>query len=213
MSHRPPLPSPPDFGAPLAPIHPSPETLELLALRRSTPVAALGEPGPPAGDVADMLRLAMRVPDHRKLEPWRIFTIEGAARKKLGETFASALKASKPNASEAELVEARGMPMRAPLIVAVISSPKDDPKKTPVWEQELSAGAFCQNLLIAASAIGWAACWYSEWPAYDANVGKAFGMTPRERIAGFIYIGTARAEPVERARPDAAKTIQRWDPA
>jgi nitroreductase len=213
MSQRPPLPSAPDFGAPLAPTHPSPETLHLLALRRSTPVAALGDPGPPPNDVADMLRLAMRAPDHRKLEPWRIFTIEGEARKKLGEAFANALKAAKPGAGEAELAEARGAPMRAPLIVAVISSPKDDPKKTPVWEQELSAGALCQNLLIAASAMGWAACWITEWPAYDAEIGKAFGMTGRERIAGFIYIGTAKAEPAERARPDAAKTVQRWDPA
>jgi nitroreductase len=210
MSQRPPLPPAPDFGAPLAPIHPSPETLALLALRRSTPVVALGEPGPPAGDLADMLRLAMRAPDHRKLEPWRLFTIEGAARAKLGEVFANALKASKSNASDAELAEARGLPMRAPVIVTVISSPKDDPKKTPVWEQELSAGALCQNLLIAASAMGWAACWYTEWPAYNAEVGKAFGMTERERIAGFIYVGTARADPVERARPDAGKTVKSW---
>jgi nitroreductase len=211
MSQRPQLPSPPDFGAPLAPTHPSPDTLDLLALRRSTPVAALGEPGPPAGDLADMLRLAMRVPDHRKLEPWRIFTIKGAARAKLGEVFVAALKAARPDASEAMLAEARGLPMRAPVIVAVISSPKDDPKKTPVWEQELSAGALCQNLLIAASAMGWAASWISEWPAYDAEVGKAFSMTARERIAGFIYLGTAIAEPIERARPDAAMKVQRWE--
>jgi nitroreductase len=158
-----------------------------------------------------MLRLAMRVPDHRKLEPWRIFTIEGAARAKLGETFAAARKAGAPDASEAELAEARSLPLRAPLIVAVISSPKDDPKKTPVWEQELSAGALCQNLLIAASAMGWTASWISEWPAYNAEVAKAFAMTPRERFAGFIYIGTAKAEPVERVRPDAAKTVQRWE--
>jgi nitroreductase len=211
MSQRPPLPPPPDFGAPLAPAHPSPDTLQLLALRRSTPVAALSEPGPPPGDVADMLRLAIRAPDHRKLEPWRIFTIEGDARKKLGEAFAAALKATDPNAGDAQLNEARSLPLRAPLIVAVISSPKDDPKKTPVWEQELSAGALCQNLLVAASAMGWAACWITEWPAYNAEVGKAFGMTARERIAGFIYIGTAKAEPMERARPDAGKIGRRWE--
>jgi nitroreductase len=210
MSQRPPLPPPPAFGAPLAPIHPSFETLTLLALRRSTPVAALSEPAPPAGELADLLRLAMRVPDHRKLEPWRLLTIEGAARAKLGEVFAAARKAATPDASEAMLAEARNLPMRAPLIVTVISSPKDDPKKTPAWEQELSAGALCQNLLIAASAMGWAASWITEWPAYDARVGKAFGMVSGERIAGFIYLGTAKADPVERVRPEAEKIVQRW---
>ena len=210
MSQRPPLPSPPEFGAPLAPIHPSPDTLALLALRRSTPVAALSEPAPSAGELADLLRLAMRVPDHRKLEPWRLLTIEGAARAKLGEVFAAALTRSTPAASAAMLAEARNLPMRAPLIVTVISSPRDDPKQTPAWEQELSAGALCQNLLIAAAAMGWAASWITEWPAYDATVGKAFELTDGERIAGFIYLGTAKADPVERARPEASKKVRRW---
>ena len=211
MSQRPPLPPAPDFGAPLAPSHPSFETLALLALRRSTPVAALGEPAPPPSDLADMLRLAMRVPDHRKLEPWRLLTIEGTARAKLGEVYAAALKAATPWASQENLAEARSLPMRAPLIVVVISSPQKDAKQTPVWEQELSAGALCQNLLNAASAMGWSASWISEWPAYDATVAKAFKLTPRERIAGFIYLGAAKAHPVERARPESAKKVQRWD--
>ena len=42
MPIRPDLPPEPEFGAPLDPAHPSPDTLRLLALRRSTPVAALG---------------------------------------------------------------------------------------------------------------------------------------------------------------------------
>src|SRR5262249_9765847 len=126
VASRPSLPPEPEFGADLEPTHPSEETLRLLALRRSTPVAALGEPGPSAADLDDLLRLAMRVPDHRKLEPWRILVIEGAARGKLGDLFANALKAGDPSASEASLAEACGLPMRAPVIVVVISSPVDD---------------------------------------------------------------------------------------
>ncbi len=210
MTERTPLPPPPEFGAPMTPVHPSAETLALLATRRSTPVAMLGEPGPPPGDLDDMLLLALRVPDHRKLEPWRVLVIEGPAREKLGEAFAAALIASKPGASDLERAEARGLPMRAPVIATVISCPVDDPKKTPVWEQELSAGAVCQNLMIAAHAMGWAACWISEWPAYEAHVAKAIGLSERERIAGFIYLGTAKAEPVERARPDVASKVRRW---
>jgi nitroreductase len=210
MPIRPDLPAQPELGDPLAPHHESPETLRLLALRRSTPVAMLGEPGPSPADVDMLLRLAMRVPDHRKLEPWRILIFEGDARKNLGDVFASALKARNPSAAESSMEEERRLPLRAPVVLAVISSPVDDPKKTPEWEQRLSAGALCQTVLIAASAAGWAACWITGDPAFDSNVHRALGMNPGDRIAGFIYLGTAKVKPVERQRPDTSQKAVRW---
>jgi nitroreductase len=95
-------------------------------------------------------------------------------------------------------------------MLAVVSSPVDDPKKTPEWEQRLSAGALCQTLLIAANAAGWAACWITGDAAFDAHVHKALGMTDGERIAGFIYLGTAKEKPAERQRPDVAAKAVRW---
>jgi nitroreductase len=184
----------------MSPTHESPDTLALIAQRRSTPVAALGAPGPSPDDVDYLLQLAARVPDHRKLEPWRFLVFEGAAREKLADAFA------KGSGGEA----ARPLAMRAPVVIAVTSSPVDDPKKTPVWEQELSAGAVCQTLMLAGNAMGWAACWISENEAYDASVAAALGLGPRERIAGFIYLGTAKTSPVERARPDMAKKVTRF---
>ncbi|MDZ4761152.1 MAG: nitroreductase [Alphaproteobacteria bacterium] len=212
MAPRRALPPEPDFGVSLAPFHESPDTLRLLALRRSTPVAALTGPGPGAEDVADMLRLACRVPDHRKLEPWRFLLIEGAARQALGEVFAAARRLSNSGATRSMLESDRQLPLRAPVIIVVISSPvHDDPKQTPIWEQELSAGALCQNLMIAACAMGWAACWITEWPAYDPDVCKALGVAEGERIAGFLYLGTAKEMPVERQRPDVPLKLTRWD--
>jgi nitroreductase len=210
MPIRPDLPSPPEFGSPLDPARESPETLRLLALRRSTPVAMLGEPGPSAADLDVLLQLAMRVPDHRKLEPWRVLIIEGAAREKLGDYFAAARHLRQPEATPAQLDEERKLPLRAPVVLAVISSPVHDPKKTPVWEQQLSSAALCQTLMIAANAMGWAACWITEDPAYDSHVHAALGMKPGEQIAGFIYLGTAKEKPVERQRPDVAVKATKW---
>jgi len=210
MPIRPDLPKPPEFGEPMAPVHESPDTLRLLALRRSTPVAMLRAPGPSAADLDMLFRLAMRVPDHRKLEPWRVLIVEGDARKKLGDVFADALKARDPLATDDALNDERALPLRAPVVLAVISSPVEDPKKTPEWEQRLSAAALCQTLMIAANAMGWAACWITEDPAYDANVHKALGMEANDRIAGFIYLGTAKEQPVERQRPDVATKATRW---
>jgi nitroreductase len=199
MPIRPVLPPEPEFGSQLAPAHESEETLKLLALRRSTPVAALAEPGPSPQDVDTLLRLAMRVPDHRKLEPWRIIVIEGPARQKLADVFAASPTPIDPRSA-----------FRAPVILAIISAPVDDPKKTPVWEQQLSAGALCQTLMIAANAMGWAACWITEDPAYDPHVHQALGMHPGEQVAGFIYLGTAKEKPVERQRPDVSAKATRW---
>jgi nitroreductase len=211
MPIRPDLPPEPEFGAPLDPTHPSAETLQLLALRRSTPVAMLTEPGPAPADLDAMLRLAMRVPDHRKLEPWRVLIIEGEARNKLGDIFAAARKLRDPEASDEKLAAEMLLPLRAPVILAVISSPNHhDPKKTPVWEQQLSSGALCQNLLIAANAMGWAAVWITEDAAFDSHVHAALGMTGHEQVAGFIYIGTAKEKPVERQRPAIANKATRW---
>jgi nitroreductase len=212
MPIRPDLPPEPEFGSPVAPAHESPDTLRLLALRRSTPVAMLSEPGPSGSDLDALLRLAMRVPDHRKLEPWRILIIEGEARRKLGDIFAAARKLRDPDASDDKLAAERALPLRAPVIICVISSPNHhDPKKTPVWEQQLSAGALCENLLIAANAAGWAAVWITEDAAYDSHIHAAFDMHGHEQIAGFIYLGTAKEQPVERQRPVLAMKATRWN--
>lgn len=210
MPIRPDLPPEPDFGAPLDAAHASPDTLRLLALRRSTPVKVLTEPGPSAEDLDAILRVGMRVPDHRKLEPWRVLIIEGEARTKLGEVFAAARRLREPDVSDAALAEEMQLPLRAPVILCVISSPIHDPKKTPVWEQELSAGALCQNILIASQAMGWAGVWITEDAAFDSHVHAALGMHGHEQVAGFIYLGTAKEKPAERQRPVVSAKATRW---
>lgn len=210
MPIRPDLPPEPEFGSALDAAHSSPETLRLLALRRSTPVKILAEPGPVAADLDMILRLGMRVPDHRKLEPWRVLIIEGEARIRLGEIYAAARRLRDPDVSDDQLAEEMRLPLRAPVILCVISSPVHDPKKTPVWEQQLSAGALCQNILIASQAMGWASVWITEDAAFDGHVHAALGLHGHEQIAGFIYLGTAKEKPAERQRPVVSTKATRW---
>lgn len=210
MAVQPDLPPEPEFGASLDAAHASPDTLRLLALRRSTPVKMLAEPGPSAADLDAILRLGMRVPDHRKLEPWRVLIIEGDARLKLGEIFAAARRLRDPDVTDAALAEEMQLPLRAPVILCVISSPVHDPKKTPLWEQQLSAGALCQNILIASQAMGWAGVWITEDAAFDSHVHAALGLHGHEQVAGFIYLGTAKEKPAERQRPVVATKATRW---
>jgi nitroreductase len=108
---------------------------------------------------------------------------------------------------ERQIDEERKRFLRAPVVVAVISAAREQ-VKIPVWEQELSAGAVCQNLLIAAHALGFVANWITEWYAYHPEVKERLGLRPGERIAGFIYIGTSAIELEERPRPDMDKIVR-----
>lgn len=185
---------------------PSAAARNLLALRRSAGSRMLTSPGPTAKALEELLRVAARVPDHRKLEPWRFIVFQSDRRTAFGEKVAQIYKAAHPDADEAALLQERNRFLRAPSVIAVISSP-NTAHKTPVWEQELSAGAVCYNLLLAANAAGWAGVWLTEWLAFDDQIARALSLREDERVAGFIYLGTATAPSPERPRPDIAGKI------
>ncbi|SFF77618.1 Nitroreductase [Novosphingobium sp. CF614] len=187
----------------------SPETLDLLHRRRSTSAKAMGEPGPDAGQLRQILQAASRVPDHGKLFPWRFLVIEGDARAKLGEVLEEALVVRNAGVGESLKRFERNRFLRAPVIVTVISSLKTE-KPIPEWEQRLSAGAVCQTVLVAAAAAGFGANWLTEWCAYDELVTEKLGLAEGEKIAGFIYIGTGTAPLEERPRPVLDEIVEHW---
>lgn len=184
--------------------------LALLASRRSVKAQDLCEPGPNDETLRAILEAAMRVPDHGKLGPWRFLVIRGPARKELGEIIARRFRATNPDA-EAEAVDfERGRFERAPVVVAVVSSPNPKAVKIPMWEQQLSAGAACQNLLNAAFFAGYGAQWLTEWYSYDEQVAREMGLAEGERIAGFVYLGSFSEPPSERNRPGYESRVSEW---
>ena len=195
------FPPAPATGTPMAATNASPEARSFLALRRSSSKRLLTEPGPDQEQLLQLLYVAARVSDHRRLSPWRFDVFQGAARERFNLAAKEILKAEKPDASQQELSDAAALFNRAPAIVIVISSP-DATHKTPVWEQELCAGAVCHNLLLSANAAGWAGCWLTEWVSYSPGISDWLGLSESERVAGMIYLGTARSSPQECMRPD-----------
>ncbi|MEM8617271.1 MAG: nitroreductase [Pseudomonadota bacterium] len=191
---------------------PSDAARAFLALRRSSGTALLADPGPTGAILDDILNTAMRVPDHRRLGPWRFILIEGDARAAFGQAAAEVRRGEIPDAPEERLDISRRSMLRAPTVVVAISSPKECPRGTPVWEQELSVGAACQNLLLAANAAGFAGCWLTEWMSYSKGINNLLGLESHERIAGFIYLGTPTGDPQERMRPETASRISHWQP-
>jgi nitroreductase len=184
-----------------------PTALDLLLSRRSCPARAMMGPGPSDSQLADILRAGARVPDHGKLAPWRFIIFEAEGRERFGDILASTL--SQEGGNSALVEEWRMRVTAAPVLVAVVSSAREL-IKIPLWEQELSAGAVCQNMLIAAHALGFVGNWLTEWYAYHPVVKQMIGLKSGERIAGFIYIGTPREELQERPRPDMNTIVTRF---
>lgn len=198
------VPPAPQFGEVL-PIEPSPAVLEFLARRRSASAMSLTAPGPDDAQLADLLRLAARVPDHGKLSPWRFVILRGAAKDAFAERI-TALADSQANPVKANA--ALRKLTRPPVAVAVIS--RHIPGEIPEWEQRQSASAVCQQMLLAAAAMGWGANWITDWYAYDPRAKAILGLADGELVAGFLYLGTSTEAPQERARADVAAITTEW---
>lgn len=184
--------------------------ITFLAKRRSVKPDRLVAPGPTDAELETILTIASRVPDHKKLAPWRFILIEGDARAKLGDVIAEAcVAAEKEPPSHVRLETERTRLMRAPLVVAVVSRVTPH-RSAPEWEQVLSAGAACFNLCLAANAMGYGTSWITEWIAYNNSVGAALGLGENERIAGFVYVGTPAESSDERERPALSDIVSRW---
>ena len=162
-------------------------------------------PGPNAEDLATILTLAARAPDHGKLSPWRLVILQGDAKATFVKRL-EAIAAARPDAAKAEAK--LGKIRIPPLTVAVIS--RYSPGEIPEWEQRLSAGSVCTLMIIAAQAMGYGANWITDWYAYDEDAGRLLGLAENERMAGFVHIGTAAEAPMERVRPDMSAVVSDW---
>jgi nitroreductase len=186
--------------------------LELLKTRRSVKPAAMQEPGPTPPELDAILACAARVPDHKKLVPWRFIIFEGKARAAFGDVLARVLvKEEREPPSEMRLQTERERLLRAPVVVAVVSRVVES-AGAPEWEQVLSCGAAAFNLCLAANSLGYGTCWITEWYAYSPGVRETLKLGLNERVAGFVYIGTARERQADRERPVLSDVVTRWQP-
>ncbi|OZA84792.1 MAG: nitroreductase [Azorhizobium sp. 39-67-5] len=149
------------------------------------------------------------MPDHGKLVPWRFILLEGEGRARAGAALADVLTQVEPDATPRRVEDERNRFLRAPVVVAVVSSAATH-VKIPEIEQVLSSAAVVENLLIAATALGYGVTWLTEWPAYEPKARAALGLAEHERIAGFVYIGTATQKLEDRPRPNLDEIVTRF---
>lgn len=180
-----------------------------LASRRSGKPKELIQPGPTDEQISRIVAMALRTPDHGKLAPWRVVHVLPEQRPAMAQMLRAAYSKEKPDAGHLELEAMDLFAHQAPQLLTILSSPHAG-SHIPLWEQELSVGAFCMNVLHAAHSMGFHAGWLTAWAAFNDDVRNAFGQ-PHEKIAGFIYIGTSKNAQSERPRPDISDVLSVWD--
>jgi nitroreductase len=184
--------------------------LSLLATRRSGKPRDLVAPGPDAAELATILAIAARVPDHGKIAPWRFVIVEADQRDALSKLITDAYRVERPQAAAAEIAALEQFAHQAPVLVVLLFAPRTA-SHIPLWEQQLSVGAACMTLLNATHALGFAGGWLTGWPSYSDAVRDAFGADP-ERIAGFFFLGTPAKQLEERPRPTMSTIVTYFTP-
>ena len=177
------------------------DAIELLLNRVSTPM--LSDPAPSDQQLDIIYRAALRAPDHGALRPWRFLAVKGESRAQLGTVFQQAALQDNPKLDEAKYTKLGNMAMRAPLVLVVIATISEHPK-VPVVEQQVSAGAAAQNMILAAFAQGVGAMWRTGEMAYHPLVHERLGLTANEEVIGYLYLG---------ALPERLKKVPELDPA
>ena len=182
--------------------------INFLNTRRSTTAKAMIAGHIKESDLNDILACGIRVPDHGALNPWYLTVIKDKARYRIGkEILAPEYILNNPEATEIDIDFEKNRFLRASAVIAVLFKPVSHPK-IPSWEMELSTGAVCSNIIVAAQSLGYAAQWLTEWYPYNDRMIREVGGKPEtDKLAGFIYIGDKEKEPVERRRPKTENVI------
>lgn len=177
------------------------DLLALMAARRTTLPKRLVAPGPTEAQLRQCLAAAATAPDHQQLLPWRFVRIPLAQRAALGEALAQALTERDATATDEQRAQAREKAARAPeLLLLVVDDDRGDPE-VDVLERTLSAGCAVQNLLLAATALGYGSALTSGKGLKAKVVRDLFGLGPGEHAVCFVNLGTPTRAPAPRLRP------------
>ena len=175
----------------------SEEMIGWINSRRS--MGNLDAPAPTRAQIETAIECAATAPDHKKLRPWRFIVTEGDARHELGRALVEAAQSKAvqdgEKLSEKTIKKTHTMPLRAPLIITIVTQMQAH-KKVPPFEQMLSAGAAVQNLILALKAQGFSTVWRTGLLCNEPAVKAYFDVGPDDYVTAFVYTGTSpKGEP------------------
>ncbi|MGK2957302.1 MAG: nitroreductase family protein [Acidimicrobiales bacterium] len=197
------------------------DTLDAIAARRS--IGRLVEPGPTPAHLRSILEAAACAPDHGELRPFRFTVLEGVAKECFGHVLEEAYRArceiEGVAVEEAKATKDRTKLGRAPTVVIVAAARQEggsSKMQIPMIEQVAATAAACQNALLAATALGYGSMWRTGDCCYDEPVKAALGLSERDAIVGFLYLGSATPEAAAAKPPKVADLeglVTHWSPS
>ncbi|WP_265088578.1 nitroreductase [Psychrobacter maritimus] len=168
------------------------QLINWIKSRRS--IGNLSIPAPTESQIKAAIDCAVTAPDHKKLQPWRFIVTQGNARHDLGRAFLAAAEAQAAQEGEALSEKSRqktyNMPLRAPVIITVVTQMQVH-KKVPPFEQMLSTGAAVQNLILALKAQGFSTVWRTGLLCNEPAVKEYFGVGADDYVTAFVYTGSS----------------------
>lgn len=174
------------------------EVIEAIHTRHMVPKV---KPDPvPRGRIETLLDAAAQAPNHYKVRPWRFVVLTGDARVRLGEVMAESFHLKNPDVPAKAMEKTRGLPLRAPVLIAVGVDRPAEPKVIEI-ENICAAAAACQNILLAAHAQGLGAKWRTGDWARDPKVKQFLGFAEDQELISFLYIGYPEVTPEPYERP------------
>lgn len=154
-----------------------------------------------------ILDAACWAPTHHKTQPWQFHVYSGDARAKLTELYVAGVEAQKESLEEAvyiqRLEKAKTAAFRAPVVISVSClAGRSDRRNPPVWEDEAAVSAATQNMLLAAESLGIASYWRTGWFTELETIRSSYGLTDKDRVMGYIYLGYKDESKPAPIRPD-----------
>lgn len=184
------------------------DVFEAIAKRRSHKL--LVEPAPSDTELRRILEAAAMAPDHQTLRPWRFVVIAGEAKNELSTRAVEQLKTKAPDTPAGKLEKEMRKLGRAPIVIAIAATHVET--KLPFRELVSATDAAVQNLLLAATALGYGTIWRSGVAVDDPWLKRELGFQADDQVVGFIYIGTVPSNcPPPEVRPDGLRgTVQHY---
>jgi nitroreductase len=142
----------------------------------------------PRDVIEKLLSAAVQAPNHYKVRPWRFVVLTGKSREQLGDVMAASFQAKFPELPVEALAKERHKPLRAPVVIAVAVEKPTEPKVKEI-ENICAVAAACENILLAANALGLGGMWRTGDSARDEEVKKFLGFQPDQHLIAFLYIG------------------------
>ena len=170
----------------------SSDVIALLKARNSA--ARLTAPAPSEAQLEEMIRCALRSPDHAGLRPWRFVSIRGPRRQDFGEALLASLLRRKPGRRSGR---ARQSAQRAAARASARGGAGGDFRASQGARLGAAPVRGCAafSVQLAAEALGYASIWRTgDYPA-DPELAPALGGKANEEIVALLYLGTRDAEP------------------